>query len=141
MTALSVVHGPAAFRQVRLHLPSVGLCQTDVQAWHCCPLHCYVPDVGGVWIKATTCAPARTDLQAQRSLGAASFSRCLQAIEALRRAKFKFAGRQKIIESRNWGFTHFKREDYVAWKAQGRIVNCGVHAEVPFICSACFAVI
>jgi hypothetical protein len=56
---------------------------------------------------------------------------CLvQAMEALRRAKFKFAGRQKIIESRNWGFTSFSRDDYVEWKKEGRIVNCGVHAEV-----------
>ena len=54
----------------------------------------------------------------------------MQAIEALRRAKFKFAGRQKIIESRNWGFTHFQREHYVQWKAQGRLLNCGTHARV-----------
>lgn len=56
--------------------------------------------------------------------------RCLQATEALRRAKFKFPGRQKIVESRNWGFTSFGREDYVQWKQEGRIVNCGVHAKV-----------
>lgn len=55
----------------------------------------------------------------------------LQAQEALRRAKFKFPGRQKIVESRNWGFTAFGREDYVQWKQEGRIVNCGVHAKVP----------
>jgi hypothetical protein len=53
----------------------------------------------------------------------------VQAIEALRRAKFKFAGRQKIIESNNWGFTQFNRDHYVQWKQQGRIVNCGVHAQ------------
>ena len=54
----------------------------------------------------------------------------MQAIEALRRAKFKFAGRQKIIESNNWGFTKFHMQDYIDWKKQGRIVNRGVHAEV-----------
>lgn len=54
----------------------------------------------------------------------------VQATEALRRAKFKFAGRQKIIESNNWGFTKFHSQDYIDWKKQGRIVNCGVHAEV-----------
>merc|ERR1711879_43852 len=31
----------------------------------------------------------------------------IHATEALRRAKFKFPGRQKIIESRKWGFTKF----------------------------------
>merc|ERR1719326_294854 len=39
------------------------------------------------------------------------------AIEALRRAKFKFPGRQKIHVSHNYGFTKFKREDYAKWKA------------------------
>ena len=31
-----------------------------------------------------------------------SCSFALQSCEALRRAKFKFAGRQKIVVSRNW---------------------------------------
>ena len=35
-------------------------------------------------------------------------------IEALRRAKFKFPGRQKIFKSDKWGFTKFSREQYVA---------------------------
>ena len=35
-------------------------------------------------------------------------------IEALRRAKYKFPGRQKILTSNKWGFTPFDREDYVA---------------------------
>jgi large subunit ribosomal protein L10e len=52
------------------------------------------------------------------------------AEEALRRAKFKFAGRQKIVVSRNWGFTKFKRDDYLAWKRAGRIINDGVNAKV-----------
>ncbi|KAH0505382.1 60S ribosomal protein L10 [Microtus ochrogaster] len=41
------------------------------------------------------------------------------AIEALRRAKFKFPGRQKIHISKKWGFTKFnadKFEDMVAEK-------------------------
>ena len=53
-----------------------------------------------------------------------------QAQEALRRAKFKFAGRQKIVVSRNWGFTKFARADYVAWKKAGRLINDGVNAKV-----------
>ena len=34
------------------------------------------------------------------------------AVEALRRAKFKFPGRQKIHVSHNWGFTKFIKADY-----------------------------
>merc|ERR1719272_2048809 len=39
------------------------------------------------------------------------------ATEALRRAKFKFAGRQKIHVSSKFGFTNFGRDDYQKWKA------------------------
>ncbi|TQD95435.1 hypothetical protein C1H46_018920 [Malus baccata] len=52
------------------------------------------------------------------------------AAEALRRAKFKFPGRQKIIESRKWGFTKFSRADYVRLKSEGRIVPDGVNAKL-----------
>lgn len=52
------------------------------------------------------------------------------AAEALRRAKFKFPGRQKIVASRNWGFTAYSREDYVKFKAEGRIVPDGVNARL-----------
>eukprot|EP00878_Enallax_costatus_P002447 GHUV01002625.1.p1 GENE.GHUV01002625.1~~GHUV01002625.1.p1 ORF type:complete len:240 (+),score=45.71 GHUV01002625.1:31-720(+) len=52
------------------------------------------------------------------------------AAEALRRAKFKFPGRQKVVASRNWGFTQYARDDYVQWKKEGRLVNCGVHAQL-----------
>ncbi|KAG1660035.1 hypothetical protein FOA52_010020 [Chlamydomonas sp. UWO 241] len=52
------------------------------------------------------------------------------AKEALRRAKFKFAGRQKIVVGRNWGFTPYPRADYVEWKQDGRIESKGVHARL-----------
>ena len=52
------------------------------------------------------------------------------ACEALRRAKFKFAGRQKIVVSRKWGFTKYEREDYTKWRAEGRIRSKGVHCEL-----------
>nr|XP_009785894.1 PREDICTED: 60S ribosomal protein L10-like [Nicotiana sylvestris] len=52
------------------------------------------------------------------------------AQEALRRAKFKFPGRQKIIVSSKWGFTSFKRTDYLKWKAEKRIVPDGVNAKL-----------
>ncbi|KAK4415032.1 60S ribosomal protein L10 [Sesamum alatum] len=52
------------------------------------------------------------------------------AQEALRRAKFKFPGRQKIIVSRKWGFTKFSRSDYVKWKSENRILPDGVNAKL-----------
>ncbi|OWM87320.1 hypothetical protein CDL15_Pgr022427 [Punica granatum] len=52
------------------------------------------------------------------------------AQEALRRAKFKFPGRQKIIVSRKWGFTKFSRSDYLRWKSENRIMPDGVNAKM-----------
>ncbi|XP_060171569.1 large ribosomal subunit protein uL16-like isoform X1 [Lycium barbarum] len=52
------------------------------------------------------------------------------AQEALRRAKFKFPGRQRIIVSSKWGFTPFKRSDYLKWRAEKRIVPDGVNAKL-----------
>ncbi|KAE7996466.1 hypothetical protein FH972_001188 [Carpinus fangiana] len=52
------------------------------------------------------------------------------AQEALRRAKFKFPGRQKIIVSRKWGFTKFSRVEYMKYKAENKIVPDGVNAKV-----------
>ncbi|KAH0668325.1 hypothetical protein KY285_029531 [Solanum tuberosum] len=50
------------------------------------------------------------------------------AQEALRRAKFKFPGRQKIIVSRK-GFTKFSHTDYLKYKSENRIVPDGVNAK------------
>lgn len=52
------------------------------------------------------------------------------AMEAFRRAKMKFPGRQKIVVSRKWGFTHLDRDEYVELKEQGRIVSMGSHCKV-----------
>jgi hypothetical protein len=54
----------------------------------------------------------------------------LQVEEALRRAKFKFPGRQKVIVSRKWGFTAHDRQDFVQWKKEGRLVDDGSSAKV-----------
>ena len=35
------------------------------------------------------------------------------ASQALRRSKYKFPGRQKILRSSKWGFTKFGRMEYV----------------------------
>jgi len=50
--------------------------------------------------------------------------------EALRRAKFKFPGRQKVIVSRKWGFTAHDRQDFVQWKKEGRLVDDGSNAKL-----------
>ena len=51
-----------------------------------------------------------------------------QVVEALRRAKYKFPGRQNIIVSNAWGFTHFTRKEYEKFRAEGRIEDRGAHS-------------
>jgi len=48
-------------------------------------------------------------------------------VEALRRAKYKFPGRQNIIVSNRWGFTPFARTDYLKYKDQNRLLDRGAH--------------
>eukprot|EP01066_Platyproteum_vivax_P001980 Platyproteum_vivax@DN12453_c0_g1_i1.p1 len=48
------------------------------------------------------------------------------AYEALRRAKFKFPGRQKVFISNKWGFTPYSHEDYKKWTENGRLSSDGV---------------
>jgi large subunit ribosomal protein L10e len=52
-----------------------------------------------------------------------------QAIEALRRSKFKFSGRQKIYVSKNWGFSKWNREQYATMKENGTLKNDGVNVK------------
>merc|ERR1712139_617597 len=47
-------------------------------------------------------------------------------IEALRRAKFEFPGRQKIYTSKKWGFTKFDREEFQGMVQSGRVITDGV---------------
>merc|ERR1711976_574253 len=49
-----------------------------------------------------------------------------KVIEALRRAKFKFPGRQKIYVSSKWGFTKWERADFENMRAEGILVPDGV---------------
>lgn len=50
-------------------------------------------------------------------------------VEALRRCKYKFPGRQKIIVSNKWGFTKLTREEYEEAKAAGRLIPDGSHVK------------
>ena len=51
------------------------------------------------------------------------------AIEALRRSQYKFPGRQKIIVSKNWGFTPLRREEYQEKRQQGMIKIDGAYVQ------------
>ncbi|RMZ82044.1 hypothetical protein DV737_g2145, partial [Chaetothyriales sp. CBS 132003] len=51
------------------------------------------------------------------------------AIEALRRSMYKFPGRQKIIVSKNWGFTPLRRDEYVKLKQEGRVLIDGAYVQ------------
>lgn len=50
-------------------------------------------------------------------------------IEALRRAKFKFPGRQKIYVSKKWGFTKYDRDEYEDLKTSGRLAPDGCNVK------------
>ncbi|CEJ91684.1 Putative 60S ribosomal protein L10-A-like protein [[Torrubiella] hemipterigena] len=51
------------------------------------------------------------------------------ALEALRRSQYKFPGRQKIIVSKNWGFTPLRRDEYLERKASGRVKDDGAYVQ------------
>jgi len=53
-----------------------------------------------------------------------------QAIECLRRAKYKFPGKQKVLVSRRWGFTPFTRKEYETLKSEDKIVPDGAYCKV-----------
>ncbi|OMH79743.1 60S ribosomal protein L10 [Zancudomyces culisetae] len=50
-------------------------------------------------------------------------------MEALRRAKYKFPGRQKLIISKKWGFTKLSREDYIEARSAGKLQPDGCHVK------------
>ena len=51
-----------------------------------------------------------------------------EIVEAFRRCKFKFPGRQLIIKSRKWGFTTKTHEDFLKAKEEGKVVADGCTA-------------
>jgi large subunit ribosomal protein L10e len=48
----------------------------------------------------------------------------------LRRAKFKFPGRQKIFVSRKYGFTKIVKSDFYRLQKEGKIIPDGVNVKV-----------
>ncbi|KAJ5794561.1 Ribosomal protein L10e/L16 [Penicillium paradoxum] len=51
------------------------------------------------------------------------------AVEALRRSMYKFPGRQKVIVSKMWGFTHLPRAEYLRLKEEGLVRNDGAYVQ------------
>jgi len=52
------------------------------------------------------------------------------AKEALRRARYKFPGRQKLVEGATWGFTKISKDDFLGLQKDGRLIDCGVHVKI-----------
>ncbi|KAJ6612109.1 ribosomal protein L10e/L16 [Mycena sp. CBHHK59/15] len=50
-------------------------------------------------------------------------------MEALRRARYKFPGRQKIIVSKKWGFTNVAKGDYLKLKEEKMVVQDGAYVQ------------
>ncbi|KAG7531470.1 hypothetical protein FFLO_04330 [Filobasidium floriforme] len=50
-------------------------------------------------------------------------------LEALRRSRYKFPGRQKIIISKKWGFTDVNKEEYLNLKAEKRCIQDGAYVQ------------
>mmetsp|Transcript_41816 Transcript_41816/g.91243 ORF Transcript_41816/g.91243 Transcript_41816/m.91243 type:complete len:217 (-) Transcript_41816:89-739(-) len=82
----------------------------------------------GAWGKSYGTA-ARVDIGQVLMSIRTKEEKCLIAVEALRRAKFKFPGRQKVHISSRWGFTRFTKEDYAKWKGFGRLIPNGVDVQ------------
>ncbi|KAA8494063.1 60S ribosomal protein L10 [Porphyridium purpureum] len=57
-------------------------------------------------------------------------SNTVHAMEALRRAKYKFPGRQKVIVSNKWGFTRFTHEEYKELKDAGKLIPDGCYVKL-----------
>eukprot|EP00010_Vexillifera_abyssalis_P007642 CAMPEP_0201544520 /NCGR_PEP_ID=MMETSP0173_2-20130828/1147_1 /ASSEMBLY_ACC=CAM_ASM_000268 /TAXON_ID=218659 /ORGANISM="Vexillifera sp., Strain DIVA3 564/2" /LENGTH=208 /DNA_ID=CAMNT_0047952667 /DNA_START=92 /DNA_END=718 /DNA_ORIENTATION=- len=51
-------------------------------------------------------------------------------LEALRRAKYKFPGRQKIVVSEKWGFTPYSREEYLELRMSGTLIPDGAYCKI-----------
>jgi len=52
------------------------------------------------------------------------------AIESLRRAKFKFPGRQSVVVSKKYGFTAINRESYDQLKSESKLFTDGLYVRL-----------
>ncbi|KNH09102.1 60S ribosomal protein L10 [Perkinsela sp. CCAP 1560/4] len=51
------------------------------------------------------------------------------ALEACRRAKFKFPGRQVVCTSQYWGFTNIPRDEFLDQLESKKVVSAGSHVK------------
>lgn len=51
-------------------------------------------------------------------------------VEAFRRSKMKFPGRQLIIVSRKWGFTKFDKAEFEKKRDDGVLIPDGSHCKI-----------
>eukprot|EP00668_Euglena_longa_P048048 GGOE01065101.1.p1 GENE.GGOE01065101.1~~GGOE01065101.1.p1 ORF type:complete len:216 (-),score=18.81 GGOE01065101.1:62-709(-) len=51
-------------------------------------------------------------------------------VAALKRASYKFAGRQVVAKSTMWGFTEIRSENYLKWKEEGKFRVDGVSTKI-----------
>lgn len=51
------------------------------------------------------------------------------ALEALRRSKYKFPGKQRIYASTKWGFTGVERDEFQSLYDDGKIEASGFHVK------------
>jgi len=52
------------------------------------------------------------------------------AMEALRRAKFKFPGRQSVVVSKKYGFTRINKDEYEDLKAENKLIPDGLNVRL-----------
>jgi len=52
------------------------------------------------------------------------------AKEALRRARYKFPGRQKLVQGDTYGFTKLTNKEFLELQQKGRLIDCGVHVKI-----------
>jgi len=52
------------------------------------------------------------------------------AKEALRRARYKFPGRQKLVQGDTYGFTKLRNDEFKELQSKGRLIDCGVHVKI-----------
>jgi len=57
-------------------------------------------------------------------------SNLAHAKEALRRARYKFPGRQKLVEGDTYGFTKISTDDFAILQSEGRLIDNGVHVKI-----------
>jgi len=54
----------------------------------------------------------------------------VHVIEALRRSKMKFPGRQLIVVSRKWGFTKYDRAEFEQLRSEGKLIPDGAYCKL-----------